>query len=94
MDIYVSNLSPFVLNEDLNKHFSKYGVVSSANVIIDKFTNRSRGFGFVTMPDDTEAEKAIQEINGSLIDGKTVAASKARPKEEKTSRSGSNDRWY
>lgn len=93
MDIYVSNLSPFVVKEDLNNHFSKYGVVSSANVIIDKFTNRSRGFGFITMPDDTEAEKAIQEMNGALIDGKTISASQARPREEKPSRS-QNDRWY
>ncbi|ACU61790.1 RNA recognition motif domain-containing protein [Chitinophaga pinensis] len=92
MDIYVSNLSPFIVNEDLNNHFSRYGVVSSANVIIDKFTNRSRGFGFVTMPNDTEAEKAIQEMNGSLIDGKTIAASQARPREEKPGRSY-NNRW-
>lgn len=92
MDIYVSNLSPFLGKEDLSNLFSKYGVVSSANVIIDKFTNRSRGFGFVTMPNDVEAEKAIKEVNGSLVDGKTVAASQARPREEKPARSY-NDRW-
>lgn len=92
MDIYVSNLSPFVVNEDLHKQFSKYGTVASVNIISDKFTNRSRGFGFVSMPDDTEAEKAIQELNGSLIDGKTVTANKAKPREEKPARSY-NDRW-
>lgn len=93
MDIYVSNLSPFVVNEDLNNHFSKYGTVTGVNVIVDKFTNRSRGFAFITMPDDAEAEKAIQEMNGSLVDGKTIAASKAKPREEKPSRSNYSNRW-
>ncbi|RFM36848.1 RNA recognition motif domain-containing protein [Chitinophaga silvisoli] len=93
MDIYVSNLSPFVVKEDLNNHFSKYGIVGSANVIVDKFTNRSRGFGFVNMPDDTEAERAIKEMNGSLIDGKTIAVSQAKPREEKPARTAYNDRW-
>lgn len=93
MDIYVSNLSPYVVNEDLTNQFSKFGTVSSANVIIDKFTNRSRGFGFVTMPDDAEAEKAIQEMNGASIDGKAITASKAKPREEKPARSNYNNRW-
>ena len=93
MDIYVSNLSPYVVNEDLNNHFSKYGTVSSANVIIDKFTNRSRGFGFVTMPNDVEAEKAIFEMNGSSVNGQTITASKAKPREEKPSRSTYNNRY-
>lgn len=92
MDIYVSNLSPFVVNEDLNNHFSKYGTVTAVNIIMDKFTNRSRGFGFITMPEDAEAEKAIQEMNGSLIDGKTIAASKAKPREEKP-RTNYSNRW-
>lgn len=92
MDIYVSNLSPFIVNEDLYNQFSKYGTVTGVNIIMDKFTNRSRGFAFITMPDDTEAEKAIQEINGSLIDGKSIAASKAKPREEKP-RTNYNSRW-
>lgn len=92
MDIYVSNLSPHVVSEDLKNQFSKYGVVASANVIIDKFTNRSKGFGFVTMPNDDEAEKAIQEMNGASIDGKAVTVNKARPREEKPARSN-NNRW-
>ncbi|RFM31587.1 RNA recognition motif domain-containing protein [Chitinophaga silvisoli] len=93
MDIYVSNLSPFVVKEDLNNHFSKYGTVTSANIIIDKFTSRSKGFGFVTMPDDAEAEKAIKELNGSIIDGKTITANQAKPREEGPARSGYNNRW-
>lgn len=91
MDIYVSNLSPFVTNEDLKNHFSRYGTVTSVNIIMDKFTNRSRGFGFVNIPDDAEAEKAIKEMNGSLIDGKTISANKAKPREEKPARS--SYRW-
>lgn len=87
MDIYVSNLSPYVVSEDLKNQFSKYGAVASANVIIDKFTNRSKGFGFVTMLNDTEAEKAIQEMNGSSIDGKAITVNKARPREERPARS-------
>lgn len=94
MDIYVSNLSPFVVNDDLVNHFSKYGNVTSANIIIDKFTSRSKGFGFVTMPDDAEAERAIKEMNGTIIDGKTITANQAKPKEERPARSsGYNNRW-
>ncbi|SHM71484.1 RNA-binding protein [Chitinophaga sp. CF418] len=93
MDIYVSNLSPHVLGEDLKNQFSKFGVVSSANVIMDKFTNRSRGFAFVSMPNDAEAEKAIQEMDGSSLDGKAITASKARPREERTNKSSYNNRW-
>lgn len=83
MDIYVSNLSPYILSEDLKNHFSRYGVVASANIIIDKYTSRSRGFGFVTMPNDTEATKAIQEMDGATIEGNRITASKAKPREER-----------
>ncbi|QHS59399.1 RNA recognition motif domain-containing protein [Chitinophaga agri] len=93
MDIYVSNLSPYVANEDLINQFSKFGVVNSANVIFDKFTNRSRGFGFVNMPNDAEAQKAIQEMDGSSVEGKTIAVSKARPREERPARSYNNNQW-
>lgn len=93
MDIYVSNLSPYVVSEDLKNQFSKFGLVSSANVIMDKFTNRSRGFAFVSMPNDAEAEKAIQEMDGTSFEGKAISASKARPREEKNNRSSYNNRW-
>lgn len=93
MDIYVSNLSPYVVNEDLKNHFSKFGIVDSANVIMDKFTNRSRGFGFVSMPNEDEAENAIREMNGSSIDGKAITANKAKPREERPARSSYNNRW-
>ncbi|MCU0386653.1 MAG: RNA-binding protein [Flavihumibacter sp.] len=62
MNIYVSNLGFGVQNDELKKLFTPYGEVSSVNVIIDKVTNRSRGFGFVDMPNSTAAENAIKEL--------------------------------
>jgi RNA recognition motif-containing protein len=82
MNIYVSNLGFSVQNEDLNKEFSRYGVVSSVNVIMDKVTNRSRGFAFVEMSDTTAAEKAIRELNGLNLDGRTIKVNEARKKEQ------------
>jgi RNA recognition motif-containing protein len=96
MNIYVSNLSYSVQDEDLREFFAEYGEVSSAKVITDKFTNRSRGFGFVEMPDDVAAQKAIQELDGGTVDGRTIKVNVARPKEEKSNdnkRSFSNSRW-
>ena len=68
MNIYVSNLSFAVVDEDLKSYFAEYGEVTSAKVIMDKYTNRSKGFGFVEMPDDAAAEKAIAELNGATIE--------------------------
>ncbi|MGN6493137.1 MAG: RNA recognition motif domain-containing protein [Agriterribacter sp.] len=95
MNIYVSNLGYSVQNEDLSKLFTEYGNVSSAKVITDKFTNRSKGFGFVEMTDQKAAETAIKELDGKMVDGRSVRVSEARPKEENRSRGG-NDfarRW-
>ncbi|HEY2720608.1 MAG TPA: RNA-binding protein [Chitinophagaceae bacterium] len=94
MNIYVSNLSFAVKDEDLRDFFAEYGEVSSAKVILDKFSNRSRGFAFVEMPDDQAAQKAIQELDGATVDGRSIKVSIARPK-EKTSdnRSYSKSRW-
>jgi RNA recognition motif-containing protein len=94
MNIYVSNLSFAVRDEDLRDFFTPYGEVSSAKVIMDKFTNRSRGFAFVEMPDETSAQKAIQELDGATVDGRSIKINVARPKEStKGSRSFSNNRW-
>src|SRR6478735_5509195 len=90
MNIYVSNLSFNVQDEDLREYFEEYGEVSSAKIITDKFTNRSRGFGFVEMSDDAAAEKAIAELNGASVDGRTISVTVARPREEKP-RSSSNN---
>ncbi len=82
MNIYVSNLGYSFQDEDLNKLFGEYGNVSSAKVITDKITSKSRGFGFVEMPDKQNAETAIRELNGKLIDGRPIKASEARARAE------------
>jgi RNA recognition motif-containing protein len=83
MNIYVSNLGFNVQDEDLKEYFEEYGEVTSAKVIIDKFTNRSRGFGFVEMSDNTAAEKAIKELNGATVEGRSISVTVARPREER-----------
>jgi RNA recognition motif-containing protein len=83
MNIYVSNLSFNVTDEDLHDYFAEYGEVSSAKVITDKFTSKSRGFAFVEMPDDAAAQKAIQELDGASVDGRTIGVSVAKPREDR-----------
>ena len=82
MNIYVLNLSFSVQNDDLRKHFSEYGEVTSVNVIIDKVTNRSRGFAFVEMKDNQAAEKAIRELNGLTLDNRAIKVNEAREKRD------------
>ena len=103
MNIYVSNLSFNVTDEDLQSYFAEYGEVSSAKVITDKFTQRSRGFGFVEMSDDAAAQKAIAELDGATVDGRAIRVNVAKPREERPAggpkRSfagnggGGNNRW-
>ncbi len=83
MNIYVSNLGEKITDETLKAIFAQHGKVSSAKVITDHFTGYPRGFAFVEMPDETEAAAAIAKINGSEIEGQTVSAKEARPKEER-----------
>lgn len=90
MNIYVSNLSFNVTDEDLNEYFAEYGEVSSAKVILDKFTQKSRGFAFVEMSDEESAKKAIQELDGASVDGRTINVSVAKPREERTGGGGGN----
>ena len=85
MNIYVSNLSWGTSSESLQNLFAQFGEVSSANVITDRETGRSRGFGFVEMPDDGEGQKAIDRINGSEFEGKVLTVNVARPKTERSS---------
>jgi len=80
MNIYVSNLSFNVQDDDLRGFFEGYGEVSSAKIITDKFTNKSRGFGFVEMPNDAEGQKAIAELNGAELDGRAMVVKEAKPK--------------
>ena len=72
MNIYVANLSWNTNRDSLCELFSRYGDVASANIILDKMTGRSRGFGFVEMPDEVDAKRAIEELNGAEFEGKTI----------------------
>ena len=92
MNIYVSNLSFNVQDEDLRSYFEEYGEVTSAKVITDKFTNRSRGFGFVEMSDNEAAKKAMQELDGATVDGRAIKVNEARPREERSNGGGGNNR--
>jgi len=83
MNIFVSNLSFNVTDEDLNDFFAEYGEVTSAKVIMDKFTGQSRGFGFVEMSDDDQARKAIEELDGGMVEGRAIRVSEARPREDR-----------
>ncbi len=83
MNIYVGNLSFRTADEGLRAAFAAHGEVSSARVITDRFTGESRGFGFVEMPDETEAKAAIQAMNGQDLDGRSLNVNEARPKEDR-----------
>ncbi|RPD51770.1 RNA recognition motif domain-containing protein [Paracnuella aquatica] len=91
MNIYVSNLSFNVQDEDLREFFTEYGEVSSAKVITDKFTNKSRGFGFVEMPDDAAAQQAINELDQATVEGRTIRVMEAKPKEDRPAKPRSNN---
>ena len=82
-NLYVGNLPYSMGDEALGEIFAPYGQVTSARVIKDKFTSRSRGFGFVEMANDDEADKAIAELNGKSIDGRDLKVSEARPREDR-----------
>ena len=83
MNIYVSNLSFNVRDEDLHEYFAECGEVSSAKVIMDKFSGKSRGFAFVEMSDDEAAKKAIEELDGATVDGRVIGVSVAKPREDR-----------
>lgn len=81
-NLFVAGLSYDTTNDSLNKHFSEIGTVASAQVIIDKYTNQSKGFGFVEMSTEEEARLAMDKLNGSTLDGRTIVVKEARPREE------------
>jgi len=93
MNIYVSNLGFNVKDEDLNGLFKDFGTISSAKVIIDKLSTQSRGFGFVEMSDEYAAQKAIKELNGIMVDGRSIKVSEARPKENRSNRDFTSKRY-
>jgi len=79
MNIYIGNLSYSVTDESLKEMFAEFGEVESAKVIMDRYTNRSKGFGFVEMPDNSEADQAIKALNGKMIDGRNIKVNPANP---------------
>jgi RNA recognition motif-containing protein len=81
--LYVGNLSFRVTSEDLQEHFGAAGSVESANVVYDRETGRSRGFGFVEMASDDEANAAIAQFNGQEYDGRNMVVNEARPREDR-----------
>jgi RNA recognition motif-containing protein len=89
MNLYVGNLANKTNENELKKAFEAFGEVSSASVIKDRFTNESKGFGFVDMPSKTEAQAAMDELNGTELVGQNIAVSQARPRSEKKGSHGS-----
>ncbi len=79
--LFVGSLSWNTTDDQLKEFFASAGTVSSANVIVDRDTNRSKGFGFVEMSSDEEAQKAISSLNGKELDGRAIVVSEARPRE-------------
>jgi RNA recognition motif-containing protein len=91
MNMYVSNLGFQVTDEELRSLFVKYGEVTSAKVIMDRETGKSRGFGFVEMADKA-AEEAMRDLDGKQIDGRSISVTKAKPKSDNRGGSFSRDR--
>ena len=86
MNIYVGNLDYNLQESELERIFSEYGEVASVKIIKDKYTGKAKGFGFVEMPDDEEANNAIEELNGTEVSGRQMKVNKARPRRENPNR--------
>jgi len=93
MNIYVGNLSFETTDADLNEAFAQFGRVDSARVIIDKYTDRPRGFGFVEMSDDAQARDAIAKMDGATLHGRTIKVNEARPREDRRPNRGPRTRY-
>ncbi len=89
MNIYVGNLSWSMSDDDLSNLFTQFGSVSSAKILKDKVSGRSKGFGFVEMENDSDNQKAVDQLNGKELDGRAINVSLARPKEDKPRDGGS-----
>lgn len=88
MNIFIGSLPFSVKDDELMQIFAEYGEVASAKVITDKFTGRSKGFGFVTIEDEAAAKKAVEELNGAELSGRTIVVNEAKPREERPSNGG------
>jgi len=94
MNIFIAGLSYGVNDADLNELFAEYGEISSAKVIMDRETGRSKGFGFVEMADDAQGQRAIDDLNGAEYDQKILVVSVARPRTERPSYEGNRNNNY
>jgi len=88
MNIYAGNLSWNLKDQDLQNLFAAHGEVSSAKIVTYKFTGRSKGFGFVEMPDEAAAKKAIAELDVGTVENRSISVTVAKPKEDRSSRGG------
>jgi RNA recognition motif-containing protein len=86
MNIYVGNLAYSVTEEDLRAAFNPYGKVDTVNVITDKFSGQSKGFGFVEMGNNSEADAAIKALNGSALKGRNMTVNQAKPRSDRPAR--------
>lgn len=93
MNLYIGNLDYSVKEEQLQKIFEEFGEVISTKIITDKFTGRSKGFGFVEMENDEEAKAAISALNGKMINNREISVNEARPKTENDNYSGNRKRY-
>jgi len=93
MQIYVGNLAYGVADTDLTEAFSKFGNVASVNLIKDRTTGQSKGFGFVDMPKNSEADTAIKALNGSMLQGRPIKVNQSEPKKDSGPRGGGNRRY-
>lgn len=94
MNIFIAGLSYQIAEADLRELFEEYGEVSSAKIITDRDTRRSKGYGFVEMVNDQDGQRAIEELNEAEYDGRTLSVSVARPRTEGQNRGGGGSRGY
>ncbi len=94
MNIFIAKLSFDTSESQLREAFEDFGVVDSAKIIMDRATGRSKGYGFVEMPNDEEANKAIDDLNDSELDGRTIVAKVAEPRKDNFRSNSSYDRRY
>jgi len=86
MNMYIGNLAYDVTEDDLRNAFSEFGEVSSVKIITDKFSGRPKGFGFVEMPDNSEADQAIKSLNGQVLNGRSIKVNQAEPRGKRPQR--------
>jgi RNA recognition motif-containing protein len=94
MNIYIGNLAFNITEENLRSMFEAFGEIESAKVITDRFTGRSKGFGFVEMPSNSEADQAIKALNGKFIEGRNIKVNQANPGGKKSRRSSNRRKYY